>query len=417
MKFHQYPIAEELKERLAELGLVKPTDIQFKAIPHILDGEDVLGIAQTGTGKTAAFVIPILNLIQNEKAARIQSGIRCLVMVPTRELAQQIAEEFQSIGKYLNINTLALYGGVEQKGQISQLKSTVDVLVTTPGRMFDLKSQGFIDFRDVKCLILDEADHMLALGFLKDIQDVIRSLPKQRQTLFFSATINEKIKKLAYSIVSRPIRIQISPKDPISKKVDHAVMYVEMDDKRFYLERIINENPKSKIIVFVRTKVRAERVLKAMERVGIRAVTIHGDKDQNERTKAINDFKEGYERILIATDVSARGIDVKQVELVINYDLPDDPENYVHRIGRTGRGEHRGNAISFCSKEEKPLLEEIQGFITKEIRVISVKKSEHEATLDLAGDQVEDWQAVMKKIESLDEDLKHKKKSKKKKKK
>ncbi len=417
MKFHQYPIAEELKERLAELGLVKPTDIQFKAIPHILDGEDVLGIAQTGTGKTAAFVIPILNLIQNEKAARIQSGIRCLVMVPTRELAQQIAEEFQSIGKYLNINTLALHGGVEQKGQISQLKSTVDVLVTTPGRMFDLKSQGFIDFRDVKCLILDEADHMLALGFLKDIQDVIRSLPKQRQTLFFSATINEKIKKLAYSIVSRPIRIQISPKDPISKKVDHAVMYVEMDDKRFYLERIVNENPKSKIIVFVRTKVRAERVLKAMERVGIRAVTIHGDKDQNERTKAINDFKEGYERILIATDVSARGIDVKQVELVINYDLPDDPENYVHRIGRTGRGEHRGNAISFCSKEEKPLLEEIQGFITKEIRVISVKKSEHEATLDLAGDQVEDWQAVMKKIESLDEDLKHKKKSKKKKKK
>lgn len=417
MKFHQYPIAEELKERLAELGYVKPTDIQFKAIPHILDGEDVLGIAQTGTGKTAAFVIPILNLIQNERAANVQSGIRCLVMVPTRELAQQIAEEFESIGKYLKIKTFALHGGVEQKSQISQLKSTVDVLVTTPGRMFDLKSQGFIDFSDVKCLILDEADHMLALGFLKDIQDVIRSLPKQRQTLFFSATINEKIKKLAYSIVSRPIRIQISPKDPISKKVEHAVMYVEMDDKRFYLERIINENPKSKIIVFVRTKVRAERVLKAMERVGIRAVTIHGDKDQKERTQAINDFKEGDERILIATDVSARGIDVKQVELVINYDLPDDPENYVHRIGRTGRGEHRGNAISFCSAEEKPLLEAIQGFITKDINVISVKKSEHQQTLDLAGDKVEDWQSVMKKIESFDEETKQKKKTKKKNKK
>ena len=189
-----------------------------------------------------------------------------------------------------------------------------------------------------------------------------------------------------------------------------------MDDKRFYLERIINENPKSKVIVFVRTKVRAERVLKAMERVGIRAVTIHGDKDQDERTRAINDFKEGDERILIATDVSARGIDVKQVELVINYDLPDDPENYVHRIGRTGRGEHRGNAISFCSTEEKPLLEAIQEFITKEIHVLTVKKSDHKETLELAGDKVEDWQTVMKKIEALDEEIKAKKRTKKKKK-
>lgn len=416
MKFQQYNISSNIKKRLEELGLKKPTDIQFKAIPHILDGEDVLGIAQTGTGKTAAFVIPILNLIQKrKKALGFSEGIQCLVMVPTRELAIQIAESFDEIGKDTSVKTLALFGGTEQAKQIKQLKSDLDILVTTPGRMFDLRSQGYIDFKNIKTLIIDEADHMLELGFLKDIQDVIRYLPKQRQTLFFSATIDAKIKKLAYSLVRSAIRIQISPDDPVSNKVDHSVMFIEMDDKRFFLERIINEHPKSKIIVFVRTKVRAERVAKAMDRVGINVETLHGDKTQEDRIQAITDFKEGYARVLVATDVSARGIDVKEVEYVINYDLPDVAENYVHRIGRTGRGNHKGTAISFCSKEEKEMLDEIELYLQKDIKVINVSKNEKEQTLTLGGDKVDDWKSVMAKIETLEKEDPRKKKKKKKK--
>ena len=416
MKFQQYNISSNIKDRLEELGLKRPTDIQFKAIPHILDGEDVLGIAQTGTGKTAAFVIPILNLIQKrKKALEFNEGIQCLVMVPTRELAIQIAEAFDEIGKDTTIRTLALFGGIEQSKQIQKLKTEIDILVTTPGRMFDLRSQGYIDFKNIKTLIIDEADHMLELGFLKDIQDVIKYLPKQRQTLFFSATIDAKIKKLAYSLVRSAIRIQISPDDPVSNKVDHSVMFLEMDDKRFFLERIIKEHPDSKIIVFVRTKVRAERIAKAMDRVGINVETLHGDKTQEDRIQAITDFKEGFARILVATDVSARGIDVKEVEYVINYDLPDVAENYVHRIGRTGRGNHRGTAISFCSKEEKEMLDEIELYLQKDIKVINVSKNEKDETLTLGGDKMDDWKSVMAKIETLEKEDPRKRKKKKKK--
>ena len=414
MKFHQYKISKNIKERLEELNLNRPTDIQFKAIPHILDNEDVLGIAQTGTGKTAAFVIPILHRIQARKFKnKLPEGIQCVVMVPTRELAIQIAEVFDKIGANTNIKTFALFGGAEQEKQISTLTKGIDVLVTTPGRMFDLRSQGHINFKDVKTLVVDEADHMLNLGFLKDIQDVIRYLPQKRQTLFFSATIDAKIKKLAYSLISsKAIRIQISPKDPVSNKVEHSVMFVEMDDKRFFLERIIKENPDSKIIVFVRTKVRAERVYKAMERVGILTETLHGDKTQEERTQAMADFKSGDERILIATDISARGIDVHKVDMVINYDLPDVAENYVHRIGRTGRGDHKGLAISFCSTEEKEMLVEIEKYITKDVQIIDISKSEVEETINLGGDKVNDWKSVMGKIDDFDSETKRRKKKK-----
>ena len=336
-------------------------------------GDDVLAIAQTGTGKTAAFAIPIIHNLQMAKIPGRKDGIRCLVMVPTRELAIQLAEVFEILAKKTKIKVFALYGGVEQDKQIKKLQDGVDILISTPGRMFDLISQGHLRTNRIHTLVLDEADHMLDLGFIKDITDMMRHLPKKRQTLFFSATINPIIKKLAYSIVNNPIKIEISPKDPVAKKVDHYVMYVEMDDKRFFLERLVREEEEAKILVFVRTKVRAERVKRAMDRVGVESITMHGDKAQSDRLNVMEAFKTGKVKLLIATDVSARGIDIPNVDFVVNYDLPDYTENYVHRVGRTGRGNQRGIAYTFCSAGEKDLLDEIQSFLGKKINVMELK--------------------------------------------
>ncbi|MFH1966148.1 MAG: DEAD/DEAH box helicase [Acidobacteriota bacterium] len=378
MKFDQYHISAEMKKNLARLGFKRPTDIQYKAMPSIMKGEDVLAIAQTGTGKTAAFAIPIINRIHSQKSSKRSVGIKCLVMVPTRELAMQIGEVFNSIATHTKTKVFALHGGVEQDPQIKKLQEGLDILITTPGRMFDLINQGYVNLDRIDTLVLDEADHMLDLGFIEDIKYVKRMLTRKHQTLFFSATIDSKIKKLAFSQVnSSAIRIQISPDDPVSKNVSHFVMFVEMDDKRFFLEQFINENSDSKILVFVRTRVRAERVAKAMERVGITAFTIHGEKEQPERAKVMGQFKAGEFNILIATDVSARGIDVPNIEYVINYDLPEEAENYVHRVGRTGRGTNKGVAISFCSTEEKERLEEIHQLLNKEIGVIQISKREY----------------------------------------
>ncbi|MCE4564855.1 DEAD/DEAH box helicase [Maribellus sp. CM-23] len=393
MKFEDYSIAQPIKQNLEKQGLRRPTDIQYKAIPPILKGEDVLAIAQTGTGKTAAFVIPVLHKLQQSKN---RQGVKCLVMAPTHELAEQICSVFTGLAENMNIKTMALIGGVEQDPQISQIQKGVDVVVATPGRLFDLVSQGHLKLQDVEILILDEADHMLDLGFIKDINDLIRFLPKKRQTLFFSATINPKIKKLAYSLVNNAIRIQISPKNPVAKNIDHKVAYIEMDDKRAFLERLVNENPEAKILVFVRTKVRAERVKKAMERVKIQSETIHSDKDQKERNATMSNFKSGASRLLIATDVSARGIDIPNVDFVVNYDLPEVPENYVHRVGRTGRGKNKGQAVSFCSNEEKEILEEIEGFLEKEITVLEIDKGDYQETLDFTADTDYNWKRLMR---------------------
>jgi len=382
MKFDQYNISEEIKKNLAELGFRRPTDIQFKAIPSIIKGEDVLAIAQTGTGKTAAFAIPLVDQIHRAKKSRRSKGIKCLVLVPTRELAAQIGDVFHFLSKHTRVKTFALYGGVEQDPQIRKLEDGLDVLIATPGRMFDLISQGYVHLDEVVTMVLDEADHMLDLGFIDDITAVKRKLTKRHQTLFFSATINREIKKLAFSQVkSSAIRIQISPEDPVSKNVSHFVMFVEMDDKRFFLERFIQDNPESKIIVFVRTRVRADRVVKAMGRVNP-ALAIHGDKDQSDRTEVMKLFKSGQSRLLVATDVTARGIDIPDVNYVINYDLPEKTENYVHRVGRTGRGVRLGVALSFCSSEEKPRLEEIQEFLHKPVEVLKVTKKEYALTID-----------------------------------
>lgn len=378
MKFQDYNIANEIKRTLSKLKFNRPTDIQFKSIPNILKGEDMMAIAQTGTGKTAAFAIPIINKIFSITKSKRPDGIKCLIMVPTRELATQIEQVFKSFGKYTNVTPFALTGGVDQEPQIQKLNSGVDVLIATPGRMFDLIAQGHLRLSRVQTLILDEADQMLALGFYKDIQGVLGHLPESRQTLFFSATINEEIKKLAYTLVRNAIRIQISPKDPVSKNVTHYVATVEMDDKRFFLEHFVKEHPEDKILVFVRTQVRAERVVKAMERVDIQCVSMHGGKDQSDRNEAMRAFKSGDVPILIATDVSARGVDIPNVNYVINYDLPDVAENYVHRIGRTGRGKNKGEAFSFCASEEVNYLVEIEKFLGKRINQIEFSKKEYD---------------------------------------
>jgi ATP-dependent RNA helicase RhlE len=410
LKFEQYNIAPVLKRNLAKLGFRRPTDIQFKSIPPVLKGEDVLAIAQTGTGKTAAYAIPVIQLLSEKRSSTDKYSVRCVVMVPTHELAIQVTEVFDKLIEGLGLSVLGLFGGVDQAPQIERLKSGVDIIVATPGRMFDLASQGFLFFNRVEILILDEADHMLELGFMSDMKQLIQRIPKTRQTLFFSATINEHIKDLAYGLVHHAVRIHISPKDPVSRNIDHSVAFVEMDDKRFFLERLIREHPESKMLVFVRTKVRAERVAEALKRVGLTSQTIHGNKDQDQRSEVMSRFKAGTNKILIATDVSARGIDISNVEYVINYDLPEVAENYVHRVGRTGRGDKRGIAISFCSSGEKETLVEIESFLNSPVSIISIDKTDYEATIDISEASPRNWETLMEEEAELEAKLKKRKK-------
>jgi ATP-dependent RNA helicase RhlE len=414
MKFEEYSIAEGIKTSISKLGFTRPTDIQFKSIPHILSGEDVLAIAQTGTGKTAAFAIPVLHVLQERKIKGRPDGVKCLVMVPTHELALQTENVFRVLGKHTRIKAYAIHGGVEQDPQIEQLNKGVDVLIATPGRMFDLVSQGALKLQRVEILVLDEADHMLDLGFIRDIRDLMQHLPRKRQTLFFSATIDEKIKKIAYSLVTDAIRIQISPKDPVARNIDHAVAFIEMDDKRFFLESVIRERAEQKILVFVRTKVRAERVKKALERVKIESETIHSDKEQAQRERTMQDFRQGKLKVLIATDVSARGIDIPDVELVVNYDLPETHEYYVHRVGRTGRGSNKGQAISFCSKDEREILKTIEEQLGKPIYRVEISKGFYKDTIAASIENEEtDWQALLTEEEEFQKKKKKKKKNKK----
>ena len=398
MKFEEYRLSKEVKRNLEEMGFKRPTDIQFKCLTHIQRGEDLLAIAQTGTGKTAAFAIPIIDKIQQIrfKSFEKSSLIRAVVMAPTRELAQQITQVFNQIGKNTKVKALCVYGGVEQDHQINKLLEGMDIVVSTPGRLFDLVSQGYLKLDKVEILVLDEADHMLDLGFAKDIDDLVNKIPGRRQTLFFSATISTKIKHQAYKMVSsKAIRIQISPKDPVSKNVNHQIVFVEMDDKRYFLQRLIDENEGLKFMVFVRTKVRAERVKAAMERANIDTLTLHGDIEQTEREINLQAFRTGACKILIATDVSARGIDVDGVDYVINYDIPEVAENYVHRVGRTGRGRAKGKAISFCAKEEKPFLEAIEIFTTVPITRAVVTRGEYAETIELADEGKDNWKSLM----------------------
>lgn len=406
MKFAQYAISPAIKDSLEALGFRKPTDIQYKAIPSIMKGEDVLAIAQTGTGKTAAFAIPVLDRLAKKRHRHV---LRCLVMVPTRELAVQIATVFRNIAQNTDLKILGMFGGVDQEQQVGALRNGVDVLVATPGRLFDLVNQGHLHLDSIDVLILDEADHMLDLGFLTDINDLVRKLPQRRQTLFFSATINERIKELAYRIVRKPIRIQLSPKDPVSKNVDHAFARIQMDDKRFFLEKLLRERAEAKVLVFVRTKVRADRVAAAMERVGITSVVMHSGKEQADRLQVLEAFRKGDSRLLITTDVNARGIDIPDVDFVVNYDLPDHPESYVHRVGRTGRGVKRGEAISFCAPEEEPLLDAIEAYTGTDIRERDIDPETYRLTIAASDDTPNDnWRKLLE--EAAEPPVKKKKK-------
>jgi ATP-dependent RNA helicase RhlE len=383
MRFEKYDISPEIKSNLEELGLHRATDIQYKAIPAILNNEDVLAIAQTGTGKTAAFAIPIVDRVQTLKQNNKSLGIHCLVLAPTRELAQQIGKVFSKISKRTKANSYAIYGGVDQDPQIQQLAGGVDILIATPGRMFDLIHQKMIDVSQVKTLVLDEADHMLDLGFIKDIDSIKRKLTQRHQTLFFSATINKTIKKLAYSqIRSNALRIQISPENRVSKNVSHFVTKVDMDDKRHLLVNILKDQPDTKCILFTRTQVRVERVSKHLLKAGFEPLSLHGGMDQAERERNLEKFRGQDGGLLIATDVSARGIDLPGINLVINYDLPEDPEYYVHRVGRTGRAFDYGEALSFCSPEETEKLHKIEEFIGAKIEVAETHAS---ALVDKSG--------------------------------
>ena len=410
MKFEGYPISEGIKRNLSAIGLKRPTDIQYKAIPSILNGEDVLAIAQTGTGKTIAFAVPVIQRVRSMKKAVKPSYIQTLVMVPTRELAVQIYDVFDALCKDSGIVPLAVFGGVEQESQIQRLSGGVDILIATPGRMFDLISQGAIDVSRVSILVLDEADQMLDRGFINDIQAIKKKLKQRHQTLFFSATINRKIKKMAFSQVkSNAIRIQISPDDPVSKNVSHYVVFMDMEDKRFFLRRFVRDHPESKILVFVRTMVRSERVAKALERGGIASLTIHREKNQKERLAALSDFREGRTKILVATDVTARGIDIPNVDFVVNYDLPDQQEVYVHRVGRTGRGREKGTALSFVSPGERPLLLEIEAFLHRKIEEIPLGKDDYSFTVDVL-DRPESIQEMIQANEAWEKSRKRKKK-------
>ena len=399
MKFSDYRIDAKIKSQLEYMGFKKPTDIQYRCIPHILNGEDVMAVAPTGTGKTAAFVIPIIN--QLLKSKRKGTGIRALILVPTRELAKQIAEVIDLIGIKTGVSSLGLYGGVEQDSQITALEKRLDVLVATPGRMFDLISQGFIKLDRIECFVIDEADLMLDLGFNKDIQDVLKFLPKRRQTLFFTATVNKKIKSLAYDVVRNAIRIHVSPKNPVSKNVQHAVSFVEMDDKRFFLENLLKEFQDGKFIVFVRTKVRVERVVAAMNRVGVATEALHGGLDQKNRFSILDRFRKGETNILITTDLACRGIDVPEMDYVINYDLPGNPENYVHRCGRTGRGNKKGHAISFCAENEKSFLIDIENYTGNEIERFEISPSDYKDIVSDSGTE-DDWQSMISKNSNPD---------------
>lgn len=379
MSFETLGLSAEIVRAVEEQGYREPTPIQRQAIPVVLEGRDLMASAQTGTGKTAGFTLPLLQLLsKHDHPVKGRRPVRALILTPTRELAAQIGENVEAYSKHLRLRSLVVFGGVSINPQMMKLRGGVDILVATPGRLLDLEHQNAVDLSKIEILVLDEADRMLARGFLEDIQAIKKKLPRQHQTLFFSATIDKEIKKLAYSQVkTSAIRIQIAPDNPVSKNVSHWVVEMEMDDKRFFLRRFVRDHDTQRIMVFVRTRVRAERVTKALERGGISAVFIHGARDQAERDRIMARFKAGEERILIATDVSARGIDIPNLDYVINYDLPDNPENYVHRVGRTGRGTRKGQAFSFCSPGEKPLLHQIQALIHEEILIQPVSPEEY----------------------------------------
>ena len=371
MLFTDLKLIKPILDALNTQGYTQPTPIQQQAIPHVLAGKDLLGCAQTGTGKTAAFAMPMLQRLSDPK--RILSGpapIRALILTPTRELAIQIQESFDAYGANLRLRNLVVFGGVSQAPQVQGLKRGVDILVATPGRLLDLMNQGFISLRDIEIFVLDEADRMLDMGFVHDVKRVISKLPAKRQTLFFSATMPKEIQSLADSILTNPVKVEVTPASSTAETIDQSLFYVERQNKPHLLKHILSDTEIETALVFTRTKHGADKVVKGLLRSGIRAEAIHGNKSQNARQRALSNFKSRQTRVLVATDIAARGIDVDDLTHVINYDLPEVPETYVHRIGRTGRAGASGTSFSFCDAEETVALRDIHKLIGKKIPLV-----------------------------------------------
>ncbi|WP_437682683.1 DEAD/DEAH box helicase [Sorangium sp. So ce131] len=372
MQFADLKLIQPLLNAIAAEGYSAPTPIQEQAIPPILAGNDVLGCAQTGTGKTAAFALPILQRLAQGGTSSGQRALRVLVLTPTRELAAQVGESFATYGKNLGLRTAVVFGGVGQRPQMEALRRGVDVLVATPGRLLDLCSQGIAPFGRLETLVLDEADRMLDMGFIHDIRRVLAMLPERRQTLFFSATMPPDIQKLANSILRSPVRVEVARVATTAENIDQRVVFVERSDKRAMLEHVLKDPALHRAIVFTRTKHGANRVVQQLSRARIEAVAIHGNKSQGARERALASFKQGTTSVLVATDIAARGIDIDDISHVINYDLPNIPESYVHRIGRTARAGASGVAVSFCDSEERPYLADIERLIQKRLPVFSI---------------------------------------------
>lgn len=371
MTFEDLKLLKNIQHALTDEGYKNPTPIQEQAIPIILEGTDLVGCAQTGTGKTAAFAIPILNSLHHiVGSAKKTKHIRTLVVTPTRELALQIGESFDTYGRYTNIRQLTIFGGVNQVPQTDQLRKGVDILIATPGRLLDLHKQGFINLDHLHTLVLDEADQMLDMGFINDVKKIIRLTPTNRQTLLFSATMPVAIRELADTFLNKPKYVSVAPISSTAEKVKQEVYFVDKGDKRKLLYHLIRNENLSNVLVFSRTKHGADNVVKALKKNGVNAEAIHGDKSQNARQRVLEGFKNKEVSVLVATDIAARGIDIESLPYVINFDLPNIPETYVHRIGRTGRAGNSGLAISFCAKDEQPYLKDIEKLIRMKIKVI-----------------------------------------------
>lgn len=368
MTFKELGLAEPILKALEEQGYTNPTPIQEQAIPILLKRKDLLGVAQTGTGKTAAFGIPILHHLYEGISLRDnRRKVKALVVTPTRELAIQIAESFTAYGKHTGLRNTVIFGGVKQGKQVNQLKAGVDILIATPGRLLDLMNQGYISFRDLEFVVLDEADQMLDMGFIHDIKKIIAKLPPKRQSLFFSATMPKSIVELSRKMLGDFDRVTIKPEQATAEKVEQGVYFVSKGNKPKLLIHLLEQRPDDSVLVFSRTKHGANKIVKKLDQAGISSAAIHGNKSQTARQKALGAFKEGKLKVLVATDIAARGIDVDSLSLVVNYDLPNVSETYVHRIGRTGRANASGIALSFCMAEERPYLKDIEKLIKQQV--------------------------------------------------
>ena len=370
MIFKELNVIEPVLKAISEAGYEKPTEIQENSIPVVLKGRDILGCAQTGTGKTAAFAIPIIQNIVTAKGNSKERSIKALIVAPTRELAIQIEENFTIYAKYLDIKNTVIFGGVNQTSQVRKINAGVDVLVATPGRLLDLVNQRHIDLSNVKYFVLDEADRMLDMGMIHDVKKIISKLPKERQNLLFSATMPKEVTKLVNSILKNSVKVEVQPVSSTAEIISQGVYFVPKKNKKSLLIHLLKDESIKSVIVFSRTKHGANKIAKDLEKAGIQSAAIHGNKSQNQRQLALNNFKEGNIRVLVATDIAARGIDIDELSHVINYDLPDVAETYVHRIGRTGRAGASGVAITFCDEEEKAMFRSIEKIIGKSIPVL-----------------------------------------------